>query len=271
MCPAPLPDDSLNKMSYKQMPGSAASSDPFAVGMDALGTAVEQLQGTHARWGILLTTTNTQRNMDFKAADDELKRKLKRAEEDLGLLERTVKHVESRRANFEHIDDEELARRHRMLAETKAALAAIKDGKDGIFSSTSRRKIEQDTRDHTRAMGAEAQARGVSRKVVENDHFVRGEQQSQELMVRQQDDQLDTLAQGVGRLGNMAHVIKDEVEEQSKMLDELDEDLDAAAEKMGRVLGTMAKLLKTKDRGIICVVLGLCVLLVILVFVTFYL
>ena len=248
-----------------------ASSDPFAVGMDALSTAIDALSATHARWGILLTTTNTQRSMDFKASDDEIKRKLKRAEDDLALLERTVKHVESRRANFAHIDDEELARRRSLLAEKRAALMVVKEGTNGIYSSNARRKIEQDTRNHQRAMEAEAKARGVGRRVVENDHFVRGEQQSQELMVRQQDEQLDTLALGVGRLGNMAHVIKDEVEEQKVMLDALDEDLDKAAEKMNFVMGSLAKLLKTSSKGIICLVIGLFITLLVLVFVTFYL
>ena len=153
----------------------------------------------------------------------------------------------------------------------KAALVVVKEGTNGIYSSNARRKIEQDTRDHQRAMETEAKARGVGRRVVENDHFVRGEQQSQELMVRQQDEQLDTLALGVGRLGNMAHVIKDEVDEQKVMLDALDEDLDKAAEKMNFVMGSLAKLLKTSSKGIICLVIGLFITLFVLVFVTFYL
>ena len=247
--------------------GASASSDPFAVGMDALTQSVNGLNNLHRRWQQLLSSTNTKRSADFRVADEELKRKLKRADEDLTLLEKTVKLVESQRQRFEHIDDDEIASRHRQLRDKKAALQLI--GGD-LFSSATRRKIEQDERDHQRAIDAEAAQRGVSRGVVANDHFLRGEQQTQEMMVRQQDEQLDVLSQGVGRLGDMASTIGNEVEEQSKMLSEMDEDLDRAAEKMGLVLGKVAKLLKTKDKCQIWGVLLLFFTLVILVALVIY-
>ena len=88
--------------------------------------------------------------------------------------------------------------------------------------------------------------------------------------MRQQDEQLDVLSQGVGRLGDMASTIGNEVEEQSKMLSEMDEDLDRAAEKMGLVLGKVAKLLKTKDKCQIWGVILLFFTLIILVALVIY-
>ena len=55
------------------------------------------------------------------------------------------------------------------------------------------------------------------------------------------------------------------------MLTDLDEDLDAAAEKMGVVMGSLAKLLKTKDRCHLWSILILALILVILVFLIVYL
>ena len=69
----------------------------------------------------------------------------------------------------------------------------------------------------------------------------------------------------VGNLHEKATVIKEEAELQNKMLDNLGNDLDDAGQKMGVVMGSLSKLLKTKDGCQIWTIVILAVILIILV------
>lgn len=54
------------------------------------------------------------------------------------------------------------------------------------------------------------------------------------------------------------------------MLDELEEGVKTNHDKFDAALGKLGKLLNTKSRGVICIVVMLCVVLIILVFVIGY-
>lgn len=87
------------------------------------------------------------------------------------------------------------------------------------------------------------------------------------LMMQQQDDTLDDLNQAVVRVGHMADTIHEEIGSQNNMLKSLEEDLADAEEQLGVVMGRLAKLLKTKNK---CQ-LGLIVVLTLVVLVLFFL
>ncbi len=86
-------------------------------------------------------------------------------------------------------------------------------------------------------------------------------------MMQQQDDTLDDLNQAVVRVGHMADTIHEEIGSQNNMLKSLEEDLADAEEQLGVVMGRLAKLLKTKNK---CQ-LGLIVVLTLVVLVLFFL
>ena len=91
------------------------------------------------------------------------------------------------------------------------------------------------------------------------------------MMMRQQDEVLDDLDDAVLRVGNMAGAIEVEIGEQNKMLKSLDEDLTDAEEKLGFVMGKLAKLLKTKNKCQLGLILVLMLIVVILFFMIVYL
>lgn len=93
---------------------------------------------------------------------------------------------------------------------------------------------------------AAARASGKNAYEADNSYYIDNQRQQAAQIVRQQEDNLDVLSSGVTRLGERAKNINTEVEEQNAMLEDLDEDLDKAAEKMNVVMGSLAKLLKTK-------------------------
>lgn len=82
----------------------------------------------------------------------------------------------------------------------------------------------------------------------ENTEFIVNSQARASVLMRQQDETLDELNVAVTRVGAMAGNIHEEIGAQNKMLDEMDEDLVNAEEQLGIVMGKLGKLLKTKDK-----------------------
>lgn len=90
------------------------------------------------------------------------------------------------------------------------------------------------------------------------------------LMMQQQDDTLDGLSSAVTRVSHMAGTIHEEIETQNKMLTELDDDLADAEEQLGVVMGKLGKLLKTKNRCQIGLILVLSLIVLVLFFLVLY-
>lgn len=82
----------------------------------------------------------------------------------------------------------------------------------------------------------------------ENTEFIVNSQARASVLMRQQDETLDELNVAVTRVGAMAGNIHEEIGAQNQMLDEMDEDLVNAEEQLGIVMGKLGKLLKTKDK-----------------------
>jgi t-SNARE complex subunit (syntaxin) len=90
------------------------------------------------------------------------------------------------------------------------------------------------------------------------------------LMMQQQDDTLDGLSSAVTRVSHMAGTIHEEIETQNKMLTELEDDLVDAEEQLGTVMGKLGKLLKTKNRCQIGLILILSLVVLVLFFLVLY-
>ena len=99
----------------------------------------------------------------------------------------------------------------------------------------------------------------------DNTGFVKDQTQITKEAIKDQDILVGILDIAVGNLHEKATVIKEEAELQNKMLDNLGNDLDDAGQKMGVVMGSLSKLLKTKDGCQIWTIVILAVILIILV------
>ena len=99
----------------------------------------------------------------------------------------------------------------------------------------------------------------------DNTKFIKNQQQMIKESIADQDVQLNQLDLAVTRLHHIGIDIKEEGELQDKMLDNLKTDLDDAGDKMGVVMGSLSKLLKTKDGCQIWTIVILAVILIILV------
>merc|ERR550525_1506196 len=95
---------------------------------------------------------------------------------------------------------------------------------------------------------------------------MRRQRQEQAQLIAQQDEALTLLSQSAQRLNETARTINTELQDQQKMLEELDEDIDKETEKLNFVMKRVGRLLKTSDKGQLCLIVGLFVLLIVLVF-----
>ena len=102
---------------------------------------------------------------------------------------------------------------------------------------------------------------------INNDDPLRSETLS---MMRQQDETLDDLDLAVTRVSYIADTIHEEIETQNKMLTRLGEDLSDAEEQMGVVMGKLGKLLKTKSKCQIGLILILSAIVLVLFFLVIY-
>lgn len=104
----------------------------------------------------------------------------------------------------------------------------------------------------------------------EETEFIAKSHASAQIMMQQQDEALDELDEAVVRVGQMAGNIHDELGQQNKMLNDLEEDLTNAEEQLGVVMGRLAKMLKTKSKWQLGIILIMSLIVIILFFMVLY-
>ncbi|VDM46664.1 unnamed protein product [Toxocara canis] len=80
-----------------------------------------------------------------------------------------------------------------------------------------------------------------------SERFVTDTLQKQQLIIKEQDEDLEKVGDSVHVLKNMSHRIGDELEEQAIMLDELGTDMDRAGAKLDGVMKKIAKITHMND------------------------
>lgn len=98
----------------------------------------------------------------------------------------------------------------------------------------------------------------------ENDRFIGDQRQQQKQVIRQQDQSLAVLDQGLTRLQSRAREINTEIKEQDHLLDDLKKDVDDANDRILTVNEALQRLLQTKDNCQIWTVVILAAILIIL-------
>lgn len=177
-----------------------------------------------------------------------------------------------RRDKFPHIRDSELESRRQFVLELQHVVDGVKAAAD---SEGVRRKLESDAargrRDgHDEAISALSSSSssgggGGSRESRENARFLREQRLETQSMIGHQDVAIDSLGVAVDRLGQMGKEVNLELKEQNLLLQGLDDDLDEAGNRMNAVMGSLAKLLKTKDGCMIWTIVLLFLILVLLI------
>ena len=111
---------------------------------------------------------------------------------------------------------------------------------------------------------------GAKTEDEEETEFIAKSHANTQLMMQQQDETLDELDDVVGRVSHMAENIHEELGQQNKLLDNLEEDLTNAEEQLGLVMGKLGKLLKTKSRWQLGIIMLMTLAVIVLFFMVLY-
>ena len=237
----------------------------------------------------VVRTTDTAVNTHaVKETKKQLKRHIKHAESTLSDLETTVRVVEKSRQKFPHINDNELSERRQFVDDSKDRIASSKmsmqsdeikqkfvsdekalkerrKGGGGLGGGTSSSSATNGTTNNNN--GYYSKAHDVESGNTSSTNPERAETM---LMLQQQDETLDDLDLAVTRVGYMAETIHEEIDTQNIMLKNLEEDLADAEEQLGVVMGKLAKLLKTKSKCQIGLIIILSLIVLVLFFLVLY-
>ena len=206
----------------------------------------------------------------FRVKADEFGRALAKCEDACRKLKTAVANIPKNRIRFAHVDDRELERRRAALEELDAPLAAMRAGFHGREAKA---KLDADARKelHARAVAeADASARHGGAHAQANSDYLREQSAQQQMLRREQDAALGSLSGSLSRVNEMAVTISSELKEQEKILEDVEQGMDVAQTKMDGAIGSIEKLLKTKDRCQLLTICGLTLTFIILAIVTFY-
>eukprot|EP00808_Paulinella_micropora_P002336 g43354.t1 len=242
--------------------------DPFYVVKEKAQELLAKLEKDFSEWKDLLENTNTATNKDFAKTQKTVKMTLKQLQAYLHDLQRTIDIVNQNRNKFPNIDDTELQSRQDFVTQAKATSTEMRKT---ITSLKSKSKIESDQKQALLNDQNQITATAFERAIKqENNDFVNNRQQQQQVMEQKQDIVLEDMTEALARLGDVAGAIGVELKEQEVLIQELDAEVDMAQSNMDVAMRKMEKLLGTKDRGRIGLIIFLVVVAAILVIVVFY-
>eukprot|EP00956_Cyclotella_meneghiniana_P006010 scaffold7825_cov67-Cyclotella_meneghiniana.AAC.4 len=256
-----------------------SQDDPFYMFRGDLIKKLLLVEGQLEKYVEIVQTTDTATNThEIKETKKLLKRHMKAAESTLSDLETTIRVVERNRSKFPHISDVEITNRRGFVSDSQVR---IQKCRDEMQSNGLKDKLLRDEQAKTaRRKALSNNSNGINRTTRlsphddDNDLYLQEEGQSSRsetrLMMKEQDSTLDGLASAVTRVSHMAGTIHEEIETQNKMLTDLEDDLVDAEEQLGAVMGKLGKLLKTRNRCQIGLILVLSLIVLILFFLVLY-
>ncbi|TMW63717.1 hypothetical protein Poli38472_002658 [Pythium oligandrum] len=244
----------------------AASGDPYYVFKDELESKVSSVHQKYVKWKSVFDAKDSVTMKELPALTTQITTAIASAEKSVKFLEQTIVMVEANRAKFEHIDNAEIASRKAFVSSTRMEILAVSSEVTSEEAKARIMKVEQKALKPL----APAPSSDPSRYENHNARFLAEETARQNDIMRDQDKNIDTLHKTVGRLNDVAVTINDEVKTQNGMLKDLSDEVDTAQEQMNFVMDKMSKLLKTKDKCQLGLIVFLSFVLAVMLFLVIY-
>ncbi|TFJ88196.1 hypothetical protein NSK_000548 [Nannochloropsis salina CCMP1776] len=243
------------------------AQDPFFAAREELRSRVDYIQTQHENFLRLLQTTNTAPDLSCRDLRDSLCRDIEAAENQCRELEKVVAVVEKNRQRFRHIDNHEIGQRRAFVTKMKQSLVKIWNN---LESDYVKNKMSGDRRDPSRSFDGGAEGHRTGRSGKRANDFIEEQRSRQHLMLCEQDEGLEELGTAVDRVGRMADAMNQELNAQNRMLGDLEVEVENTNEQMSFVMGKLSKLLKTKDKYQLWLIIVLTVVLIVLILLTIY-
>lgn len=221
------------------------------------------LHQKYAKWKAIYDAKDSPLAKELPSQTSQITAAVASAEKSLKFLEQTIVMVEANRSKFERIDNAEIASRKAFVASTRMEILAVSSE---ISSDAVRARVRKEEHKALKPLATSP----VSRTSDDNERFLRDETMRQQQLLSEQDQSLDGLHTSVTRLNDVAVTINHEIKTQSKMIDDLSSEVDTAHEQMNFVMDRMSKLLKTKDKCQLGLIIVLCLVLVVMLFLVIY-
>eukprot|EP00455_Lapot_gusevi_P045494 TRINITY_DN582_c0_g1_i4.p1 TRINITY_DN582_c0_g1~~TRINITY_DN582_c0_g1_i4.p1 ORF type:complete len:270 (-),score=63.27 TRINITY_DN582_c0_g1_i4:381-1190(-) len=248
---------------------SAAARDPYPLVKEHVQSSVKILIEDFDRWKELLASTNVAKGTAFTDLNTSLTNLTAKIDTDLNRLRQTVNAVENNRARFSYIDDRELEGRNTFLNEMQIV---VDDCRRTMNSQKTREKIERDKKqlDDKKRQKDQSQFAALERENIRvNQQFVDHQQESIMKMHEEQDEVVDDMMVVLKRIGVMAGEMQDELVTQHQMINQINNRVDDVNDKAQMVINRIQKMLNTNDKGKLCAIAVLLVILIALIIVVF--
>ncbi|PNW82698.1 hypothetical protein CHLRE_06g290100v5 [Chlamydomonas reinhardtii] len=196
------------------------SNDPFYLIRQEIQDSVNELQQRMSRFHGL-TATNPERKKIAQTVEEGCGS----LSWQLNELDTAVDRASENPQRF-NLTPEELSSRRRWITNTRRQLDGMKD--------TLR----------TATAPAPAVSAAESKAIAQNDKFLTGQYESQQLVMKRQDQDLEDIEQAVIRIGRQGREIGNELAEQERMLDELDQDVDTTHSRLKAAQKKMQELIR---------------------------
>eukprot|EP00038_Savillea_parva_P008851 m.179610 g.179610 ORF g.179610 m.179610 type:complete len:250 (+) comp14804_c0_seq1:347-1096(+) len=245
-----------------------SEADPWTSVKEEVVVSMAQARELFGRWQELAAEIGPTSDLDeFEWTTKELKKSLKSIGWDLVDLDETVDVVEENPAKF-NLTRDELQVRRAFTKKTKAECDKISETlEDGRITA----KVSSAKRDALMSGGTGASSRYAKLQEsarAENDNFIKGQEQQQQLVMREQDQQLSEVHQTVGVLKTMGVAISTELDDQAELLDDFDGEMDTTQQRLERALTKLDKTLEiSKDKKQSCCIVLLFLLMIIMIIV----
>ncbi|KAL0204826.1 hypothetical protein P9112_000133 [Eukaryota sp. TZLM1-RC] len=245
-----------------------SKTDPFDLVKEEVQSAIESAHS-------LSETLSVTPTSDLSPPLKRLRSIIESCQEDVEVLQQTNDIVSADLSRFPSITHDILSERksfvvsvNNQIERLEHQLSTAKDRLDKYLEEqrAEAKKLESDRRQRQEAVrtGSEWLKHEDER---ENDEFITNmEKQRQSTIKQQEDSTLQQLGTSVRTLHDMGREIQYELDDQAYMLDDLDENMSRTRLLLDKTNKQLSKLVKHKERGRLCCICLLMVVIIVLLF-----
>ncbi|KAI0947963.1 hypothetical protein AcW1_009591 [Taiwanofungus camphoratus] len=217
------------------------STDPYHAVQQEIQTSLQAASTLRASY-LRIRSTAREDSEELGWARNELKATLAALEADLEDLEESVKIVESTGARMFGLEETEVIERRRYVGYVRREIEGMRaevQSESGLSRSRPHSQIGS-------PMGL-SRVGSQSNPLEANDDQAEWARQEQEMMIRQQDQTIDTIAGTLNTIAEQAGMMGQEIGEHNEMLDDLERGVDSSGTKLDDAMRRMRKFIRQTE------------------------
>ncbi|GBC23623.2 syntaxin-6 [Rhizophagus irregularis DAOM 181602=DAOM 197198] len=226
--------------------------DPFFTVKEDIENNVATALTLFNSWNRIYNTVSSRNNEELKRTEEELRTTLQEIITDLDDVEETIKVVESNPDKF-GLTKTEIESRREFVEQTRQRLQEIRLTLDDPPKRLNSTGNHQELIDGYKSTKVFEQVRSKSRyeEVIEMDNtrFIENEAQQQTILMREQDEQLESLYGTAKNIHEIATTVGTELEDQNMLLSEFGEQVDRAQGRLERAMKKVAYVIKQNEES----------------------